>query len=61
MKTRRVHIVLCFSQKWNCTYISEVCTSKKKAEQHRDYIDELMAREEPDNVRTYWVMSQRIV
>lgn len=60
-KDRRVHIVLCYSYTMQCTYISEVCSSKKKAEEHRDYIDNLMRREEPDNNRVYWVMSQRVV
>lgn len=61
MKNRKVHIVICHSHTHRATYISEVCSTKKKAEAHRDYINKLMAREEPDNLRTYWVMSQRIV
>lgn len=60
-KYRRVHIVICYSHTLQCTYISEVCSSKKKAEEHRDYMDNLMRREEPDNLRTYWVASQRVV
>ena len=61
MKTRRVHIVLCYNHTLQSTYISEVCSSKKKAEEHKVYISALMTREEPETLRTYWVMSQRIV
>lgn len=60
-KTRRVHIVICYNHTLQSTYISEVCSSKKKAEDHKNYISALMHRDDPDTVRTYWVMSQRVV
>lgn len=61
MTNRKVYIVVCHSLTHDYVYISEVCSSKKKAEVHRDYISKLMAREEPENTRIYWVTSQRVV
>jgi hypothetical protein len=61
MKTRRVHIVICYNHTLQSTYISEVCSNKKKAEDHKEYISALMHKDDPDTLRTYWVMSQRVV
>ena len=61
MKNRRVYIVMCYNHNDKCTYISEVCSNKKKAEEHQEYISTLMARSEPDVIRYYWIFDQRVV
>ena len=61
MPKRKVYIVMCHSLTYNSTYISEVCSSKKKAEDHKVYISKLMEKHEPENLRVYWVYDQRVV
>lgn len=60
MKSRRVHIVMCYNLTLKNTYISEVCSNKKKAQEHLDSISKIMEKYEPDMVRTYWVISEKV-
>lgn len=57
---RKIYIVMGHNYKTSVTYISEVCSSKKKADEHRNYISELMNRDEPGNYY-HWVYDQRVV
>lgn len=61
MSKRKVYIVMCNNLTNQYAYISEVCSSKKKAEDHKVYISELMARHEPEVSRAYWVTDMRVV
>ena len=61
MKNRKVYIVMCHHHNHRTTYISEVCSSKKKAEECMHNISTIMAKYEPENPRTYWIYDQRIV
>jgi hypothetical protein len=45
--------------KTKSTYVSEVCTTKKKAEEYKKYIEILMKKD--DNERYYWVYDARVV
>lgn len=58
---RKVYIVMCNNLTHNYVYISEVCSSKKKAEDHKVYISDIMNRHEPEISRVYWVYDQRVV
>lgn len=62
MKNRKVYIVMGHCGKRNSTYISEVCTSKKKAEEYKKYIEVLMKKSEGDDFqRSYWIYDARVV
>ena len=61
MSKRKVYIVMCSHLTHNYVYISEVCSSKKKAEEHKSYISEVMAKHEPEATRAYWVTDMRVV
>jgi hypothetical protein len=56
---RKIYIVMGHEHKNNVTYISEVCSSRKKAEQHKKYIEILMRNHE-DTIRTYWIYDARV-
>jgi len=58
---RKVHIVMAHDIKLNSTYISEICSSKKKAEEFRVYINRVMNEYEPTIRYIHWVYEQRIV
>jgi hypothetical protein len=60
MKSRRVHIVICYNLTLKYSYISEVCSNKKKAQEHLDSISKIMEKYEPDMVRTYWITSEMV-
>jgi hypothetical protein len=59
MKNRKVYIVMGHDAKTKSTYVSEVCTTKKKAEEYKKYIEILMKKD--DNERYYWVYDARVV
>lgn len=59
-KTRKVYIVMAYNATSKSTYISEVCSSKKKAEEFRNYISGVMAKHDPDNKYIHWVFDQRV-
>ena len=61
VNNRKVYIVMCHNVTQDSVYISEVCSSKKKAEFHMSFISGVMRRSEPDIFRAYWVSSQRVV
>jgi hypothetical protein len=61
MTKRKVYIVMCRNITQDYMYISEVCSSKKKADEHKTYISEVMAKHEPENLRAYWVTDMRVV
>lgn len=61
VNNRKVYIVMCSNLTNKYVYISEVCSSKKKANEHRDFISDLMARDEPEVARAYWVTDMRVV
>lgn len=58
MKTRKVYIVMGYAVDTRVTYISEICSSKKKAENHMKYMTELMDKTE--HPRAYWVYDGRV-
>jgi hypothetical protein len=58
---RKVYIVMAHNLTLKSTYISEVCSSKKKAEDHKDYISKVMEKHDPANVYVHWVYDQRVV
>ena len=58
---RKVHIVMAHDHVTHSTYISEVCSSKKKAEEFRVYINRLMNEGEPTIRYAHWVCAQRVV
>lgn len=60
-RNRRVYIVLGHNFTTKSTYISEVCSSRKKAEEFRDYIEGVMSRHDPDTLYAHWVYDQRVV
>lgn len=60
-KTRKVYIVMCYNFTHNNTYISEVCSNKKKAQERMDSISSIMEKYEPENRRIYWIFDQRVV
>jgi len=57
-KNRKVYIVMGYAVDTRVTYISEICSSKKKAESHQKYMTELMDKTETP--RTYWVYDGRV-
>ncbi len=59
-KPRKVYIVMGYACDTKNTYISEVCSSRKKAEAHQKFMEEVMQKHEPYN-RVYWVFDQRVV
>ena len=61
VNNRKVYIVMCSNLTNKYVYISEVCSSKKKAEDHKIYISEVMDKHEPEIVRAYWVTDMRVV
>lgn len=61
MTNRKVYIVMCHHINHGNTYISEVCSSRKKAEEHMESIRVIMHKYEPENPRNYWIYDQRIV
>jgi hypothetical protein len=58
---RKVHIVMAHDHVTNETYISEVCSSKKKAEEFQVYINRVMNEGEPTIRYIHWVHEQRVV
>lgn len=58
-KDRKVYCVMCYVYSTQCTYVSNVCSSKKKAEAHKKYIEDVMSKGgEPP--RVYWVYDARV-
>ena len=60
MKSRKVYLVMCHHVPHKETYVSEACTSKKKAEEYMKYISKVMAEHDPDNMRSYWIYDVRV-
>ena len=59
-KERKVYCVMCYVFSTGCTYVSNVCSSKKKAEAHKTFIEDVMKKgDEPP--RVYWVYDARVV
>lgn len=59
-KNRKVYIVMGHAFDTKSTYISEVCTSKKKADAHQKYMSKLMEGTDY-GMRVYWVHDARVV
>lgn len=59
-RERKVYIVMGYEYKNKVTYVSEVCSSKKKAEHYKKWISHLMAKEEGEFARTYWIYDARV-
>jgi hypothetical protein len=57
-KSRKVYIVMGYASNTETTYISEICSSKKKAESHQKYMTELMDKHETP--RIYWIYDGRV-
>lgn len=60
MKSRKVYIVIGYAHDTKVTYVSEVCSSRRKAEEHKKWISHLMAKEEGEFSRTYWIYDARV-
>jgi hypothetical protein len=58
-KSRKVYIVMGYAPDTKSTYVSEVCSSKKKAEAHEKYMTDLMKGTQFG--RIYWVYDARVV
>lgn len=58
---RKVHIIMAYDHVTNKTYISEVCSSKKKAEEFRVYINRIMNVGEQTLRYTHWIFDRRVV
>lgn len=58
-RQRKVYLVMGHCLNTKVTYVSEVCSSKKKAEVHMYWISALMAKE-TDQDRTYWIYDARV-
>ena len=59
-KERKVYIVMAHNFTTKSTYISEVCSNKKKADAFRNYISDVMAKYDPENEYIYWVFDMRV-
>lgn len=59
-KSRNVYLVMAHNQRTSNTYVSQVLSSKKEAEEYRTYISDLMQKHQPDYPRTYWVSTQKV-
>ena len=57
-KSRKVYIVIGYAVDTRVTYISEICSSKKKAENHMKWMSTLM--DKPETPRAYWVYDARV-
>lgn len=60
MKSRKVYLVMCHHVPHKETYVSEVCSTMKKAEKYKEYISKVMAEHDPDNPRAYWIFDMRV-
>lgn len=60
-KSRKVYIVVGYKYSTKSTYISEVCSNKKKAEEFCKYINDVMAKHDPDDNYSHWVYDARVV
>lgn len=58
-RNRKVYLVMGHCLNTKVTYVSEVCSSKKKAEVHMHWISALMAKEEGE-ARSYWIYDARV-
>ena len=56
---RKVYIVMGYAYETKSTYISEVCTSLKKAEAHKEFITRIM--DGTEHKRNYWIYDARVV
>jgi hypothetical protein len=59
-KERKVYIVMAHNHTTKSTYISEVCSSKSKADAFRNYISVVMSKHDPENEYTHWVFDMRV-
>lgn len=55
-KNKYVYVLMGFNSKYSSTYISRVCSSMKKAELEKGYIENVM-RDEPN---VYWISKERV-
>ena len=60
-KSRKVYIVMGYKYSSKSTYISEVCSSKKKADEYCKYISDVLAKHDPGEVYAHWVYDSRVV
>ncbi len=60
-RDRKVYIVMAYDHTLQSTYISEVCSSKKKAREHEEFISGVMKKHEPGKLYTHWVCDMRVV
>ena len=60
--TRKVHIVMAYDHELGTLYISEVCSSKKKADKYKVYINRIMNEDGKNPFRySHWVCDKRVV
>jgi hypothetical protein len=60
-QSRKVYIVMAFKLSTKSTYVSEVCSSQKKAEEYCKYISDVMAKHDPDDHYSHWVYDARVM
>lgn len=55
-RNKYVYVLMGYDSKYSSTYISRVCSSMKKAELEKGYIESVM-RDEPN---VYWISKERV-
>lgn len=60
MKDRKVYLVMCYHYNHKSTYVSEACTTQKKADKYREYISKVMNEHDPENPRDFWIYEVKV-
>ena len=55
-KNKYVYVIIGYNPQYNTTYISRVCSSKKKAVEEQRYIESIMVGEP----NLYWTSKERV-
>jgi hypothetical protein len=55
-RNKYVYVVLAHNTQLKCTYISRICSNKKKAELEREFIQKIMR----DDPIVYWTSKERV-
>jgi hypothetical protein len=55
-RNKYVYVIIGYNPQYNTTYISRVCSNKKKAEEEQRYIESIMVGEP----NLYWTSKERV-
>lgn len=58
-KSRMVYVVVGYDHKSHSSYISSILSSRKKAEEYKNYIEILM-KDHEDTLRSYWIQDRKV-